>query len=111
MASCIAHVQALEQCLTPQLVTQLLCSASTPSTSFPTPSTFPTPAIGGQGPIHSASLLLVEANLSEAAIVAACEAAAQAGVPVFLEPVSVPKSVRCVALRVAIEDSRCPQLC
>lgn len=47
-------------------------------------------------PASQASLLLAEANLSPAALEAACATAAAARVPVFLEPVSVPKAVRWV---------------
>ena len=45
-------------------------------------------------PLQKASLLVIEANLSCEAIRAACVAAAEAAVPVFMEPVSVPKSIR-----------------
>ena len=45
-------------------------------------------------PIQKASLLVIEANLSHEAIRAACVAAAGAAVPVFMEPVSVPKAIR-----------------
>ena len=45
-------------------------------------------------PLQKASLLVIEANLSCEAIRAACVAAAEAAVPVFMEPVSVPKAIR-----------------
>ncbi|KAG1666514.1 hypothetical protein FOA52_014411 [Chlamydomonas sp. UWO 241] len=54
---------------------------------------------GSGGPIHRASLLLVEANMSEVALTEAVRVGAGAGVPIiFMEPVSVPKSVRCVSV-------------
>lgn len=40
--------------------------------------------------------MLAEANLSTEALEAVSGAAARAHVPVFLEPVSVPKAARCV---------------
>ncbi len=42
--------------------------------------------------------MLAEANLSAEALEAVSGAAARAHVPVFLEPVSVPKAARCVCL-------------
>ncbi|KAI5082149.1 hypothetical protein GOP47_0001892 [Adiantum capillus-veneris] len=44
--------------------------------------------------IRCASLVMLDANLSEAALQAACELAREAGVPIWFEPVSVSKSVR-----------------
>lgn len=43
-----------------------------------------------------AGLLVTEANLAEPSLAAVCAMAGAAGVPVFLEPVSVPKSKRWV---------------
>ena len=45
--------------------------------------------------IQSTGLLVVETNLEAGALEMVCSTAAVAGVPVLLEPVSVPKSVRC----------------
>jgi pseudouridine kinase len=45
--------------------------------------------------IQSAGLLVVETNLEAGALEMICSTAAAAGVPVLLEPVSVPKSIRC----------------
>ncbi|MCO5597732.1 hypothetical protein L7F22_051813 [Adiantum nelumboides] len=44
--------------------------------------------------IRCASFVMLDANLSEAALQAACELAKEAGVPIWFEPVSVSKSVR-----------------
>ena len=45
--------------------------------------------------VSRASLMVVEANLSVGAIRAACEVADSAGLPIFMEPVSVAKAIRC----------------
>ncbi|KAH7284100.1 hypothetical protein KP509_34G039600 [Ceratopteris richardii] len=47
-----------------------------------------------QSQIKSASLVVLDANLSEVALQAACELAKEARVPVWFEPVSFSKSVR-----------------
>eukprot|EP00878_Enallax_costatus_P045853 GHUV01055364.1.p1 GENE.GHUV01055364.1~~GHUV01055364.1.p1 ORF type:complete len:228 (+),score=79.21 GHUV01055364.1:2242-2925(+) len=46
--------------------------------------------------IQQAQLLILDANFDAATLAAAAEIAAAAGVPVLFEPVSIPKSVRCV---------------
>lgn len=72
VAACVADVAAPAAELTPDVVQQHL------------------PAI------QQAGLLVLDANLQQQALAAAAQAAAAAGVPVLFEPVSVPKSVRCV---------------
>ncbi|KAG2422599.1 hypothetical protein HXX76_010381 [Chlamydomonas incerta] len=70
VAACVADVVAVEEHLTPQ---RLADSAQQ---------------------IKQACLLLAEANLSAAALEYVCRTAAAARVPVFIEPVSVPKAAR-----------------
>eukprot|EP00879_Flechtneria_rotunda_P029486 GHRR01031895.1.p1 GENE.GHRR01031895.1~~GHRR01031895.1.p1 ORF type:complete len:331 (+),score=133.45 GHRR01031895.1:946-1938(+) len=52
--------------------------------------------------IKQAGLLVLDANFSPDTLAAAAHLAATAGVPVLYEPVSVPKSVRCVAILDAV---------
>ncbi len=84
MAACVADVSDLEAHLDPHTITRALrsvlcgCSETTPATA-------------------PAALLVVEANLSEASLLAACRLASDQGIAVILEPVSPPKSVRTVA--------------
>lgn len=71
VAACVADVEAVESHLTPSLLTPKLASV-----------------------LPNSCLLVVDTNLTEQALSVACRAAAAADVPVFLEPVSVPKSAR-----------------
>eukprot|EP00878_Enallax_costatus_P033766 GHUV01037321.1.p1 GENE.GHUV01037321.1~~GHUV01037321.1.p1 ORF type:complete len:329 (+),score=129.42 GHUV01037321.1:2786-3772(+) len=48
--------------------------------------------------IQQAQLLILDANFDAATLAAAAEIAAAAGVPVLFEPVSIPKSVRCLSI-------------
>ncbi len=82
LTTCVADVAALEHHLTPDLVSGLLSRPAREAGS------------GVPSVIGRAALLVVEANLAEEAVEAACRAAAAARVPIFMEPVSVPKSVR-----------------
>eukprot|EP00198_Chlamydomonas_reinhardtii_P002433 XP_001691769.1 predicted protein [Chlamydomonas reinhardtii] len=70
VAACVADVAAVEAHLTPERLAD-----SAPQ-------------------IQQACLLLAEANLSEGALEYVCRTAAAARVPVFIEPVSVPKAAR-----------------
>jgi pseudouridine kinase len=66
----VADVAIVEQQLTPSLIASL------------------------EPQIRAAKLLVLDANLSRDSIRAAARAAATWGVPVLLEPVSVPKAAR-----------------
>lgn len=70
VAACIADADAVEQQLTPERIQAFAAD------------------------IWSSSMLVVDANMSQAALQAACSIASAAGVPVLMEPVSVPKAVR-----------------
>ena len=59
-------------------------------------------AASKDAPIQRAAMVVLEANLSEASLRAVSSAATSARVPIFLEPVSVPKSARCVNLHVLL---------
>ncbi|KAG2450845.1 hypothetical protein HYH02_004679 [Chlamydomonas schloesseri] len=70
VAACVADVVAVETHLTPERLAESVDQ------------------------IKQACLVLAEANLSAAALEYVCRTAAAARVPVFLEPVSVPKATR-----------------
>ncbi|GLC33240.1 hypothetical protein PLESTB_000355700 [Pleodorina starrii] len=72
VAACVADVTAVEQHLTPERLREC------------------------QPQIQQACMLLAEANLSAEALEFVSRTAARARVPVFLEPVSVPKAARLV---------------
>jgi sugar/nucleoside kinase (ribokinase family) len=89
VAGSIADVAALEVQLSPSWVEHML-----------RPYLFHrgTPLVSDSSMPQSANRLLVlEANMPEASILAACTMASKAGVPVVLEPVSEPKALRAVA--------------
>eukprot|EP00955_Chlamydomonas_euryale_P034463 349801-Chlamydomonas_euryale.AAC.28 len=82
LAACVADVTSLEERLSACTVRRLLQTGSAGS------------QLTNAGMIHLASLLIIETNLGEAALQEACQIAAAAAVPIFMEPVSVPKSTR-----------------
>ncbi|GAB4817082.1 hypothetical protein N2152v2_004128 [Parachlorella kessleri] len=70
VAACVADVDLLEQAVTPPFLRQ------------------------HRSLLAAAPVVMVDGNLSPAALEAACHQAAAAGVPVWFEPVSQPKSIR-----------------
>ncbi|GAX79447.1 hypothetical protein CEUSTIGMA_g6888.t1 [Chlamydomonas eustigma] len=113
VAACVADVASIEQHFTPEAVIQLLSShelkiqaPSSSSVKVATKDLPPTPSIGADSivpgaiaPLPSSApppLLVVEANLTAESVLAACRWAHARHVPIFMEPVSVPKAVRCV---------------
>ncbi|XVE49402.1 hypothetical protein DITRI_Ditri01bG0080000 [Diplodiscus trichospermus] len=70
VAAGVASVEAVEMFLTPEWIQQF------------------------KHKIHSAPILMVDANLSPPALEASCRIAAEANVPVWFEPVSIAKSKR-----------------
>ncbi|KAL4857826.1 Pseudouridine kinase [Chlorella vulgaris] len=76
LAACVADVSLLEEQLTPQLLRSPPVAAA----------------------LAAAPIVMLDGNLSPEALQEACRQAAAAGVPVWFEPVSAPKSVRAAAL-------------
>ncbi|KAL4448643.1 hypothetical protein ABPG75_005862 [Micractinium tetrahymenae] len=76
VAACVADVGLLERELAPLLLRTAGVAAA----------------------LAAAPVLMLDGNLSEAALQEACCQAAAAGVPVWFEPVSVPKSTRAASL-------------
>ncbi|XP_038680961.1 pseudouridine kinase isoform X2 [Tripterygium wilfordii] len=70
LAAGVASVKEIETFLTPEWIQQFKCN------------------------ICSAPVLMVDANLNQSALEASCRMAAESGVPVWFEPVSVSKSRR-----------------
>ncbi|XP_022725678.1 uncharacterized protein LOC111282039 [Durio zibethinus] len=70
VAAGVASVEAVEMFLTPEWIQQF------------------------KHKIHSAPILMVDANLSPPALEASCQIAAESNVPVWFEPVSIAKSKR-----------------
>ncbi|XP_059647703.1 pseudouridine kinase isoform X2 [Cornus florida] len=70
LAAAVACVEAIEQFLTPEWITQFNCN------------------------ICSAPVLMVDANLSPPALETSCRMAVEYGIPAWFEPVSVAKSRR-----------------
>jgi len=103
LAACVADVASLEQHFVPELVTELLLTApGHPQTQqqhpAPLSGALSSTGSGAASLVHRASLMVVEANLSARAIEAACMEASAVGLPIFMEPVSVAKAVRCVGV-------------
>ncbi|GJX67432.1 pseudouridine kinase [Tanacetum coccineum] len=73
-AAGVASVESLERYLTPQWIQQFKSN------------------------ISSAPIVMVDANLSQSALEASCQLAAEVGTPVWFEPVSVAKSRRIVSV-------------
>ncbi|KAI3426112.1 hypothetical protein D9Q98_008491 [Chlorella vulgaris] len=76
LAACVADASLLEEQLTPQLLRSPPVAAA----------------------LAAAPIVMLDGNLSPEALQEACRQAAAAGVPVWFEPVSAPKSVRAAAL-------------
>ncbi|PSS19162.1 Carbohydrate/puine kinase, PfkB, conserved site protein [Actinidia chinensis var. chinensis] len=74
LAAAVASVESIEKFLTPQWIQQSNCI------------------------IHSAPVVMVDANLTPPALEASCRMAAESGIPVWFEPVSVAKSKRIVSV-------------
>ncbi|XP_015574632.1 ribokinase isoform X1 [Ricinus communis] len=74
VAAGVADVEAVEKFLTPEWILQCKCK------------------------ISSASVLLVDANLTPPALEASCQVAAEYNIPVWFEPVSVAKSTRIASI-------------
>ncbi|KAJ4962494.1 hypothetical protein NE237_022433 [Protea cynaroides] len=74
LAAAVASVEAIEKFLTKEWIQQFT------------------------GNIRSAPMLMVDANLSVWSLEASCQIAAQSGVPVWFEPVSVAKSKRVASI-------------
>jgi sugar/nucleoside kinase (ribokinase family) len=80
VAACVADCSSIETRLTPEVASDLLDQA-----------------IGSCSPAKL-SLLILEANLSEATLIAACTLARSRHISIFFEPVSVAKSLRCLPI-------------
>ncbi|GFY95091.1 pfkB-like carbohydrate kinase family protein [Actinidia rufa] len=74
LAAAVASVESIEKFLTPQWIQQSNCI------------------------IHSAPVVMVDANLTPPALEASCRMAAESDIPVWFEPVSVAKSKRIVSV-------------
>lgn len=74
LTSGVASVESIERCVTPQWIQQF------------------------KSIVHSAPLMMVDANLNTDALEASCRMAAAFDVPVWFEPVSVAKSKRVAAI-------------
>ncbi|KAF2305886.1 hypothetical protein GH714_008653 [Hevea brasiliensis] len=74
LMAAVANVEAVEKFLTPEWILQSKCN------------------------ISSASVLLVDANLTPPALEASCQVAAEYNIPVWFEPVSVAKSMRITSI-------------
>ncbi|CAL5385679.1 hypothetical protein CsSME_00015645 [Camellia sinensis var. sinensis] len=74
LGAAVASVEAIEKFLTPEWIRQFNCN------------------------IRAAPVMMVDANLSPPTLEASCRMAAESGIPVWFEPVSVVKSKRVVSV-------------
>ncbi|XP_050363043.1 pseudouridine kinase-like isoform X2 [Argentina anserina] len=70
LAAAVASVECIEKFLTPEWIERFRCN------------------------IHSASIVMVDANLNPSALKSSCQLAAESKIPMWFEPVSVEKSRR-----------------